>query len=221
MGCENWPSPMGKPDCGCPSCRSDDRLIDRLANRSLSAALRHAQDRMEEDFGFEAATPAGKIELPGRFGGWQGGISLQALCNTGQGMLQGPNRFYSQPNQYLLYRIYQERDSRALYIGTALTKSIQNEVCSALGRNLGGRPRPSEPTGRRPSEVLKFRARVSELRRRVPPVSDAQILVQYGRVTLPGILRPHAKILHAYESALKIKEGPWSYVGSVTTFETD
>ncbi|MGH6841882.1 MAG: hypothetical protein ACREDV_07285, partial [Methylocella sp.] len=109
-------------------------MIDRLANRSLNAALRHAQDRMEEDFGFEAATPAGKIELPGRFGGWQGGISLQALCNTGQGMPQGLNRsgleIYNQPNQYLLYRIYQQGDSRALYIGTALTKSIQNEVCS-------------------------------------------------------------------------------------------
>ena len=53
MTYENWPSRTHSHGCGCRSCRDGDRRIDRLASRSLSAALRHAQDRFESDFGYE------------------------------------------------------------------------------------------------------------------------------------------------------------------------
>ncbi len=48
---ENWPERrLHRGPCGCPRCRQGGRAIDRLARRSLSAALAHAQHgRTEAD----------------------------------------------------------------------------------------------------------------------------------------------------------------------------
>src|SRR5580704_5622032 len=126
---ENWPSKTHAYGCGCRRCRSGNHLIDRLANRSLSAALRHAQDRYESDFGYESEPPAGSITLPGTFKGWQKEITLGQLFGPDPGVPYGSKSPGPGPGQGLLYRIYQDKQ-RPLYIGMAYRDSIQCRVAS-------------------------------------------------------------------------------------------
>jgi hypothetical protein len=229
MACENWPNPLGARNCGCEACRNEDRLVDRLASRSLSAALRHAQDRFESDFGYEAATPAGSITLPGRFGGWKRAIALgdllgpsppQPFTRRGPPPPSGPG---------LLYRVYEENKQRPLYIGMAFRESIQNRVAShfrsvmtkagKLARtarvgNLAKLARTAPPADWR-SEIAKLRALTAAAG------MNAVIKAQYGEVTPAAGQRMDPKLLHAFESALQVIERPHSYVGGARTFEAD
>src|SRR5688500_17856874 len=77
---EDWLRPKG---CGCGAGGTRDRqLVEQLANRSLSVALRHAQNRMESDFGEEAATIPGSVTLPGKFSGWKGATELARILGV-------------------------------------------------------------------------------------------------------------------------------------------
>ena len=78
---ENWPQHTG---CRCGGgSRRERQLVEQLASRSLSVALRHAQNRMESDLGQEAATTAGSVTLPGRFSGWKGATELARILGPG------------------------------------------------------------------------------------------------------------------------------------------
>ena len=80
MRAEDWPNGTVGSGCGCARCRGD-RRIDRLAKASLSAALASAQNRAESE-GFEAATPAGILTLPGRFEGWRGAVQSRYVAEN-------------------------------------------------------------------------------------------------------------------------------------------
>lgn len=230
MTCENWPNITRSHGCSCRSCRGRDRLIDRLADRSLSVALRHAQDRSESSgFAFEAATPAGTVTLPGTFSGWRGAITLGELFGPapplpfqtrGKPGPNGPGR---------LYRIYQENKQRPLYIGMAFEASIQSRVAShfvsvmtkagTLAKtrqvlNLAASGSGAANTDWR-SEIAKLRALTAAAG------MNATIRVQHGEVTPVAGGTMDAKLLHAFESALQVIERPHSYVGAVRTFETE
>ena len=91
--------------------------------------MRHAQDRFESDFGYEAATPAGSITLPGRFSGWRGAITLGELFGPDPPQLfKVTGRLPNGAGR--LYRVYQENKQRPLYIGMAYEASIQSRVAS-------------------------------------------------------------------------------------------
>jgi hypothetical protein len=62
MALENWPELRRNSSCGCGQSRTGERLVDTIATQSLSAALRHAQERWEGGDEFwisrgEAAAP--------------------------------------------------------------------------------------------------------------------------------------------------------------------
>lgn len=229
MRYENWPDQSHTRGCGCQSCNKGNRLIDRLADRSLSAALRHAQSRAESDFGFEAATPAGSITLPGRFGGWKRAIPLGELFGS-----TPPEAFVRKgpppaPGPGLLYRVYEENKQRPLYIGMAFRESIQKRVAShfkplmANASKLAQTAKASDLAklwGATPAE--KWRSEITKLQALIAATGmNSTIKVQYGEVTPPSGTSIDAKLLHAFESALQVIERPHSYVGSVRTFEVD
>jgi hypothetical protein len=137
---ENWPPQSHAFGCRCARCRRGDPLIERLADQTLSTALRHAQNRaeheldLEDELGLEAATGPGKIKLPGNFGGWQGAVTLAQLFDTAN----PPSKLFTQtyhPSKAgfgLLYRIYEESNPVPLYIGMALKTPIRARVMSHL-----------------------------------------------------------------------------------------
>lgn len=228
MTYENWPRLACSDGCGCQRCRRADRLVDRLANRSLSVALRHAQD-LESDFGYEAATPAGSITLPGMFSGWRGAITLGELFGT-----DPPLPFRSKspppgPGQGLLYRVYQNNKQRPLYIGMAYRDSIQNRVASHFksvttkaGKLAKTRMVMTLASLAKTTPTDKWRSEIAKLRALTAAAGlNAIIKVQYGKVTPPAGLPLDAKLVHAFESALQVIERPHSYVGSARTFEAD
>jgi hypothetical protein len=228
MTYENWPSQTHTVGCGCRSCRSGDRQIDRLASRSLSAALRHAQDRFESDFGYEAATPGGSITLPGIFKGWRGAITL--------GDLLGPNpplpfTLSGRPpsnGSGRLYRVYQENKQRPLYIGMAYDASIQDRVASHFrsvvtqAGKLANTRRVGNLAALGAAQLGALKSEIAKLRALTAAAGmNATIKVQHGEVT-PAAGQPmDPKLLHAFESALQVLERPHSYVGSARTFEAD
>lgn len=225
---ENWPSKTHARGCVCPRCRGGNHLIDRLANRSLSAALRHAQG-LESDFGYEAATPPGSITLPGTFSGWRGAITLGELFGT-----DPPLPFRSKspppgPGQGLLYRVYQENKQRPLYIGMAYRDSIQNRVASHFksvttkaGKLAKTRMVTTLASLAKTTPMDKWRSEIAKLRAVTAAAGlNAIIKVQYGKVMPPASLPLDAKLVHAFESALQVIERPHSYVGSARTFEAD
>jgi|GEM_PF-6807366 len=227
MAYENWPNKTHAYGCVCPRCRGGNHLIDRLASRSLSTALRHAQ-ALESDFSYEAETPAGSITLPGTFKGWQSEITLGELFGPSPGVPYGSKSPGPGPGHGLLYRIYQDKQ-RPLYIGMAYRDSIQCRVASHFKDMMTKAGQPVVPqtitklckltktppsANIRTSEIAKLRALTAAAG--LNPI----IKVQHAWVKPKGVpLDP--KLLHAFESALQVLERPHSYVGSARTFETD
>ncbi|MDJ1156813.1 hypothetical protein QNA08_00955 [Chelatococcus sp. SYSU_G07232] len=63
MTLEDWPMLHDDDMCRCARCRRQRRSVERLADASLSAALRHAQDRWE---GHQAAWGIHEASTPAR-----------------------------------------------------------------------------------------------------------------------------------------------------------
>jgi hypothetical protein len=203
-------------------------MIERLADRSLSAALRHAQDRFESDFGEESATPAGIVTLPGTFSGWRGAVALGELLGPSPPLPFTTKGAPPPGGKGRLYRVHQENKQRPLYIGMAYQASIQERVAShfrsvvtkagklAATRHVGNLAViGAGGVGAMTSEIAKLRAITASLG------MNAIIKVQHGEVTPPAGQRVDPKLLHAFEAALQVIERPHSYVGSARTFEAD
>ena len=220
MRAENWPNGTSGSGCGCARCRGD-RRIDRLAEASLSAALAHAQNRAESE-GFEAATPAGTLTLPGRFEGWRGAVTLDVLFGS------SPPPLFTQPKPRLLYRVYIEGRQKPLYIGMAYSASIRERVASHLRGIItkAGVPAktaavsklavtPKAAPGGLASEIQKLRVLAAQLG------LGQRIKVQHAAVTPSGGQPLDPKLLHAFELTLQVLERPHSYVGTARTFELE
>jgi hypothetical protein len=220
MRAENWPDGISGSGCGCARCR-DVRRVDRLAKASLSAALAHAQNRVEDE-AFEAATAAGTLTLPGRFEGWRGAVTLDVLFGP------SPPSLFTQPKPRLLYRIYIEGRQKPLYIGMAYSASIRERVTSHL-RGIITKAGVSAKTARvgklaqtpktalggLASEIQKLRVLAAQLG------LGQRIKVQHAAVTPSGGQPLDPKLLHAFESTLQVLERPHSYVGTARTFELE
>ncbi len=70
---ENWPEMRHRGSCACGRCRREKMLVDDLSRASLSAALRHAQNRYEDEyedeFENEMKTSLKTSLMPGRLAG--------------------------------------------------------------------------------------------------------------------------------------------------------
>jgi hypothetical protein len=224
---ENWPRMDHQSGCGCTRCRRRGALIDRLADQSLSVALRHAQSRFEDEFGFEVATPGPDITLPGRFSGWHRvpGVTL--------GELLGPNppAAFTQKSVRgtgpgFLYRIHEEHKQRPLYIGMAYDATIRARTASHFKRvitkagNLWQTQQVKNLAATTPQDFDRNLSEVAKLRVLVAQLAGASnIKVHCGTVMPNAGYRLDAKFLHAFEAALQVLENPKSYVGSSRTFE--
>ena len=221
MRAENWPNGTSGSGCGCARCRGD-RRIDRLADASLSAALAHAQNRAESE-GFEAATPAGTLTLPGRFEGWRGAVTLDVLFGS------SPPPLFTQPKPRLLYRIYIEGRQKPLYIGMAYSASIRERVASHLRGIITKAGVPAKTAGGQQARSSRRRRRRAAWRARSrscassPRNSDSASASRSSTpaVTPSGGQPLDPKLLHAFESTLQVLERPHSYVGTARTFELE
>jgi len=222
MNYENWLRTDHAGRCGCVRCRRQARLIDRLADRSLSVALRHSQSRFEDGLGLEAATPSGSITLPGRFSGWRDSIVLYDL------LMGSPPAAFKQKSVRgtgpgYLYRIYEENKQIPLYIGMAFNEPIQDRVTShfrGLVAKSGLRLPAKTLAGTSPGEFAGLKSEIAKLKVLVAQLPQSKhIRVQYGTVAPNSGYPMDPKFLHAFESALQVLEHPRSYVGSARTFE--
>jgi len=220
---ENWPRMDHQAGCRCTRCRRQGAIIERLADRSLSVALRHAQSRFEGAIGTEAETAGRIITLPGKFTGWD---TVRAV--TVNELFGGtPPREYTEPPVRgvapgLLYRI---SDVSPLYIGMAPASSIKARVASHL-RDLitpQGRPAQSQQLNdllaKKPEHFYKSRSEVEKLRILIARTRLGGLKVECGKVWPSAGYPMDFKLLHAFEAALQVLERPRAYVGDVWSFE--
>jgi hypothetical protein len=199
-------------------------VIERLADASLSTALRHAQSRFESEQGMEAATPPGSITLPGTFSSWLKPTNIKVLLGPSP-----PVEFTetSTPEKGYLYRIDRKHRVRPLYIGEAyrypIVSRVASHVAGLLTKKLAVRKRGGPVAGLKATtarDFAKMRSEIEKLRAllaKLPELDDVQ--VWYATVTRNPGYPIDVKLLHAFESALQVLERPRSYVGSVRTFE--
>jgi hypothetical protein len=224
---ENWPRIDHPSGCRCPRCRRQRAVIDRLADRSLSVALRHAQGRFEDGSGPEAATPGPDITLPGKFSGWHRvpAVTLAQLFSAGP-----PAPFTTKSARGTgpgyLYRVYEEYRQRPLYIGMAYDATIRARVASHVKRlitksgTLWQTQQAKALAATTPQDFDRKLSEIAKLRILVAQLAGAgNIKVQCGTVMPNMGYLLDAKFLHAFEAALQILEKPKSYVGSSRTFE--
>ena len=128
---ENWPGPgwhRGGCGCGCARCRRRGGMIDRLARRSLSAALAHAQHgRGEaEEWGAEATRGASRDTLYACIRvAWEAPVPVANLP------AQAPAA-YRQPGEWL-YRFWRIGEARPLYIGRITGGRVDRRVAEHRG----------------------------------------------------------------------------------------
>jgi hypothetical protein len=221
---ENWPPVSHAYGCRCARCRRGDPMIERLADQTLSTALRHAQNRAESELGAESATPAGRITLPGKWSGWSGAVSLKVLFAPG-----APKIFTQKPRPItdgygLLYRVYEEHKQRPLYIGMAYKDSIHDRVVSHLRGVVrkSGTPAQNQQTrtlAARLPQIATVQSEIVKLQILTTQPALGLLKVQFGKVEADSGYTMSPKVLHVFEAALQVLEKPHSYVGSSRTFE--
>jgi hypothetical protein len=130
IGCtrrEDWPSPLFARGCMCTRCRRD--TIDQLADRSLSAALAHSQNRVEqgspERLGDELTIDRDISVI------WSPRRNLQTWrkAPVGRPGDTPPNR----PSQWL-YRFFLGSSPKPVYIGRVTGRSLVARIDEHLRR---------------------------------------------------------------------------------------
>ena len=136
-GCEKTRSGA----CRCSRCRGENDLVERLANESLSVALRHAQDRYEAVAGEAYRRLAEGL-------GPEAVIDKDIKVQWGRhqdltGFLTAPaNAKAASPGEQWLYRLFLKGDPVPLYLGrvtdpkTTLKERIQ--VHARRGKRIRG-----------------------------------------------------------------------------------
>jgi hypothetical protein len=220
---ENWPRMDHQAGCRCTRCRGRGAIIERLADQSLSVALRHAQSRFEGAIGTEAAAVGRDITLPGKFTGWD---TVRAV--TVNELFGGtPPREYTVPPVRgvapgLLYRI---SGTTPLYIGMAPASSIRGRVASHFRHLITRRGRPAQTQqakdlrAKTDADFDNSGSEVERLRLLIAPTRLRGLKVECGKVWPSAGYPMDFKLLRAFEAALQVLERPKAYVGDVWTFE--
>lgn len=214
---ENWTAGCGgrhEGPCRCQRCRSGGISIDRMARRSLSAALAHAQQgRFEADMGAESATGPQRLTLPGTFRGWGAPVPLTQVLGP------NPPSGFAVAGRKILYRIAKRDGGPPIYIGMVVASKVRDRVASHVGHLINPL---ATPPRRNPAPI---RSEIGNLRAEIMKELAADrelkaVTVQIGTVD-SGPVPLDAKLLHAYEAALQVLERPKTYVGSAWTFEEE
>jgi hypothetical protein len=203
---ENWPKtamPQHRIVCECIRCRRSrvsQRYVERLADQSLSTALRHAQDwaEMETDETGRASTMLLKPLDPAIR--WSAPASVSDILAKRAADFEVPGRLRA-------YRI--TRDGKELYFG----------LVYAPGQSVGQRIRDHVAnTGfsaaRRRRSESKQLAKLLEDKRRTT-------MVRFADIAAPSPYRSDPKYAHAIELLLQNSLRPLIYIPSSLTFEDE
>jgi hypothetical protein len=211
---EAWPEARSGRDgmhnglvCSCRSCRvrrSD--LVERLADQSLSTALRHSQDE-----GREAEWEAGRrssTSLPsiGRIP-WSAPVSIGDL--KAGAPAAGPFRA---KGKYRLYRICRPGGRHPLYVGMVhgATQSVSGRINDHLSGKGAGKTDLS--TTKRLHDELKGMSAQDRNR----------LLVRFAEPPVPPALKGSPQFLHAVELlAQQAMRAKHRNRGNVVTFEDE
>jgi hypothetical protein len=110
--------------------------VDRLARRTLSVALAHAQHgRFEAELGPEIGTPQGGITWPQAiWTGWKASTSLIQVLQLGRGaaspFTMRPSGNTRSPQR--LYRVWMAGEAAPLYIGMAFSKTVAERLADHI-----------------------------------------------------------------------------------------
>lgn len=203
---ENWPESRAGCDrivCECVRCRRvrpTDRYVERLADQSLSTALRHAQLRAETDAG-EAGRASTMVLKPiDPVIGWSAPASVSDILAE-----RAPS--FEARGKLRAYRI--TRAGRELYFG----------IVYAPGQSVAQRIRDhAANTGFTPAQ----RGR-SESKQLAKLLADKRrtTMVRFADIAAPAAYRSDPKYLHAIELLLQNALRPLVYIPSSLTFEDD
>jgi hypothetical protein len=197
--------------CWCRRCQQDRKLVDDLSRASLSAALRHAQNRYEYEDGYEDefdAWEAGrrsKTSLPALDVAWSAPASMKDLSTKKPGAKDPAAKFYDR-GKLRVYRIYKAGQSKPLYIG--MVRGASKSVVDRLREHQSGKK-----VGRATSET-------KQLADALAAVTDpSQLLIRYGEIDAPKRFRNDAKFLHGVEMLLQAALKPQIYNPGSLSFE--
>jgi hypothetical protein len=190
--------------CDCLRCRKRrvDGLVERLADQSLSTALRHAQDPWEHlahEAGHKSTTILPPISPALR---WSAPISVSDLDNDRPAAAP-----FAEPGKLRLYRI--TRDGRNVYFGIvhAPGQSVSKRIKSHL-QNTGW-----TAAQRRRSESKQLAQRLQDKKKTT--------FVRYANIDAPPRYRKDPKYLHAIELLAQSALRPQIYIPQNLTFEDE
>jgi hypothetical protein len=201
---ENWPENVPVRHrilCECVRCRRvrlSNRYVERLADLSLSTALRHAQDWAELDWseaGRKSTMVLSPIEREIR---WSAPASVSDILAK-----RAPD--FEVPGRLRAYRI--TRDGKELYFG----------IVFGAGQSVGERIREHAantaftPAQRARSESKQLAKLLQEKRRTT--------MVRFSDISIPAPFRKDPKYLHAIELLLQSSLRPLVYLPSSISFE--
>jgi hypothetical protein len=203
---EDWPEARLALDgrhallCVCDRCRvrRANRYVERLADQSLSTALRHAQDGWED--GWEAGRRS-TTALPGIGVAWSAPVSLAELAAGAPTAAA-----FRDPGKLRLYRIHLAGSRRPLYLG--MVSGARQSVARRLTEHLAGRK-----VGRQTSETRQL----YEALRGAPDRS--KVLIRYADMPVPPGFRHDRKFLHGVEMLLQAAMRPTIHNPGSLTFE--
>lgn len=171
--------------CECRRCRVQrGSLVERLADQSLSTALRHAQDDpWEAGWATEADSPTILPSLgPIR---WSAPVSLRDLNNR-----TPASRAFREKGKLRLYRICKPGERRPLYVGMVhgARQSVAQRIYDHLNPNkVGTSPRSAT------------RALLVELMRDTPAADLNRLMIRFAEPPVPAGFRNNPQFLHAVE----------------------
>jgi hypothetical protein len=203
---ENWPEmpmPRHRILCECVRCRQrriSDNYIERLADQSLSTALRHAQDWAEmeaDEAGLDRTKRAGppKGLILRQSIRWSKPASVAEILDEHAETLLKDDFFKPLSNKRLrLYCV--TRGGKVLYIGLiyGTGQSVGNRIRQHAGRGKEIRDRAPWPRG---SESKQLAAMLKQKK-----TQDATN-VQFADITVPKGYTPDPKYAHAIELLLQ------------------
>jgi hypothetical protein len=211
---ENWPKTRKAPHggnglvCECRRCRiRRGALVERLADQSLSAALRHAQDDpWEAAWTTETDSPTLLPSLgPIR---WSAPVSLRDL-NT----RTPASRAFFEKGKLRLYRICRRGAPRPLYVG------MVHGAGQSVARRIQDHLNPNK-VGRSPRSAT--RALLVELMRDTPAAELNRLMIRFAEPPVPAGFRNNPQFLHAVELlAQQALDAKHRNMGDVVTFEDE
>jgi hypothetical protein len=198
--------------CECLRCRKRrvDGLVERLADQSLSTALRHAQDPWEDvadEAGRASTTTLPPITRELR---WSAPASIVDVANGRVPEFNEPNKQIKKRNKLRLYRITHGRKNLYFGIVHGVNKSVSDRIKEHWMAPAGTAKQRERSEAKQLAKWLKDNK------------SNLQAtLVRYADIDAPTPYRHDPKYVHAIELLAQSALRPQIYVRGSLTFEDE